>query len=266
MSNSATAAPLAAYLRQQAEMGMPGYYFTRWIGRTSRIPANKTMASSHSVDAVASPPVTAAAPASLAGAMPVSADDKRAALRELYYSVKNCARCPLGALRRQFVFGAGNANGALMIIGEAPGEEEDRQGLPFVGEAGLLLTKMLAAIKVDRKNDVFITNILKCRPPGNRDPEAGESQQCGDILAGQIRIIAPRLILVLGRTAAQKILHTSESLAKLRGRIHTHQGIPAIVTYHPSALLRYPQYKPAAWEDLKLAQQFLIENRFYEQT
>jgi uracil-DNA glycosylase family 4 len=252
MSNNA-AALLATYLKQQAELGMPGYYFTRRVERRAPIAA-----------AVATPAPIPTHPAVHTGPAPASLDDKRAALRELYYSVKNCTRCPLGGLRQQLVFGAGNANARLMIIGEAPGEEEDRQGLPFVGAAGQLLTKMLAAINLDRKNDVFITNILKCRPPGNRDPESGESQQCSDILAGQIRIIAPKLILMLGRIAAQQLLRTNESLAKLRGRIHSHQGIPAIVTYHPAALLRYPQYKTPAWEDLKMVQQFLGKTDIHE--
>ena len=133
-----------------------------------------------------------------------------------------------------------------MVIGEAPGAEEDEQGLPFVGAAGQLLTNMLAAINLNRNKDIFITNVLKCRPPANRSPESAEIQLCTPLLCRQIEIIKPRAILLLGRIAAHAVLGISESIAKLRSKVHDYNGIPAMVIYHPAALLRNAQYKRPA--------------------
>jgi uracil-DNA glycosylase len=182
---------------------------------------------------------------------PASNDEKRAMLHQYYYSIKDCHACPLGDSRKKFVFGAGNAAAQLMVIGEAPGADEDDQGVPFVGKAGQLLTDMLSAIKLDRKKDVFIANVLKCRPPENRNPGDTEILACRPILLRQIEIIQPRILLLLGRIAAHALLDTAESIARLRGSVHHFGHIPALVTYHPAALLRNPQYKRPAWEDLK---------------
>ncbi|HUI93002.1 MAG TPA: uracil-DNA glycosylase [Chitinivibrionales bacterium] len=178
-------------------------------------------------------------------------DPVRQALAELFHATKNCMECGLGKTRTKFVFGTGNPRARLMIVGEAPGRDEDLQGLPFVGAAGELLTKMLAAIDLDRKKHVFIANVLKCRPPDNRTPESSEILACGRILSGQIDIIKPTALLLMGRTAAQALLNTSESLGALRGKQHFVAGIPAFVTYHPAALLHNPANKTPAWEDLK---------------
>ena len=151
-----------------------------------------------------------------------------------------------------------------MVIGEAPGEEEDLQGQPFVGAAGALLTKMLAAIDIDRKKHVFITNVLKSRPPQNRNPEPSEILACSPILSRQIDIIAPKVILLLGRIAAHAILQSSDSISKLRARVHEYRGISVFVTYHPAALLRNDEYRRPAWEDLQKLQMTLKEIGVYD--
>jgi uracil-DNA glycosylase family 4 len=172
-------------------------------------------------------------------------------LDDFYHRIKDCTKCPLGKTRTNFVFGAGNPHAKIMLIGEAPGREEDLQGEPFVGAAGKLLDKMLAAINFSRK-DVFIANILKCRPPENRDPRPDEIETCKPYLLKQIELIQPKIILTLGRISAQVLLETKSSLGQLRGRFHDWNGIKFLVTYHPAALLRYQQYKRPTWEDLKL--------------
>jgi DNA polymerase len=188
---------------------------------------------------------------------PVLEQSKRVALKQLY--TDGCNACHLSSTRNRWVFGAGTAEAKVMVIGEAPGAEEDEQGLPFVGAAGQLLTKMLAAIKLDRNKDIFITNVLKCRPPENRSPESTEIQLCIPLLYRQIEIIKPKAILLLGRIAAHAVLGISESIANLRSKVHDYKGIPAMVIYHPAALLRNVQYKRPAWEDLQKFQA-LLEN------
>lgn len=171
-------------------------------------------------------------------------------LADLDRHICTCLKCPLGNTRTKFVFGVGNPNATLMLIGEAPGADEDAQGEPFVGKAGQLLNKILAAINF-RREDVYICNILKCRPPGNRTPAPEEVEQCLPYLKKQVELVKPRIILCLGLTAAQNILGISESLSRLRGRVMSYEGIPLMVTYHPAALLRNPNWKQAAWEDVQ---------------
>ena len=187
--------------------------------------------------------------------------DKREALKELY--LKGCTQCHLAQTRKNYVFGGGNAEAPVMVIGEAPGHEEDEQGVPFVGAAGQLLTSMLAAIKLDRNKDVFIGNILKCRPPGNRNPEASEIVTCLPLLRKQIEIIAPTAILLLGRIAAHALLDINDSIAKMRGKVFSYNGISTMVIYHPAALLRNAKYKRPAWEDLQQFQQLLASSGIY---
>jgi uracil-DNA glycosylase family 4 len=172
-------------------------------------------------------------------------------LNDFYQEIKDCKKCHLHKTRTNFVFGTGNQNAKVMFIGEAPGREEDLQGEPFVGKAGQLLDKILAAINFKR-DEVYIANILKCRPPENRDPLPDEIEMCEPHLLEQIRIIQPKIICALGRIAAQALLKTKLPLGQLRGKIHDYHGIEFLVTYHPAALLRYPQYKRATWEDVKL--------------
>ena len=171
-------------------------------------------------------------------------------LHDYHDSIRDCRKCTLAETRHHLVFGSGNPEANLMLIGEAPGEDEDRQGQPFVGKAGQLLDKILAAIDFQRE-DVYIGNILKCRPPGNRDPLPEEIALCLSHIRRQIEIIEPRIILTLGRVAAQTLLETTSSLGRLRGDAHSYRDILLMVTYHPAALLRNPQWKRPVWEDVQ---------------
>ena len=171
-------------------------------------------------------------------------------LDDLGNAVSGCQRCALGSTRTKFVFGSGDPRAEVMFVGEAPGADEDAQGLPFVGRAGQLLTKMIEAIKL-RREDVYIANILKCRPPGNRDPHPAEIEKCEPILLRQIEIIRPKIICALGRISGKTLLRTEASLAALRGKVHDYHGVKLVVTYHPAALLRNPNWKRPAWDDLK---------------
>ncbi len=177
---------------------------------------------------------------------------------ELAEQVDHCVECVLHSGRRQTVFGVGNQQADLLIIGEAPGAEEDRQGEPFVGRAGQLLNEMLKAIGFNR-NQVYIANILKCRPPNNRDPKSEEAECCVGYLYRQIELLQPKVILAVGRIAAQRLLNTTMALGKLRSRVHELKATqtPFIVTYHPAYLLRAPAEKRKAWEDLLLVKQTL---------
>ncbi len=170
----------------------------------------------------------------------------------LAYEVSTCRACPLHKTRTQAVFGVGNRQAAWMLIGEAPGEQEDLKGEPFVGPAGQLLNEMLRALGL-RREEVYITNILKSRPPGNRDPRPEEVAACEPFLRRQIALVQPKIILAVGRIAAQNLLHTDAPLSRLRGKVHRFGAIPLVVVYHPAYLLRNPAAKRQAWEDLKLA-------------
>lgn len=173
-----------------------------------------------------------------------------ASLDELNKQICECQKCPLGATRTKFVFGVGNPHATLMFIGEAPGADEDAQGEPFVGRAGQLLTKIIEAINFKR-SDVYICNIVKCRPPNNRKPTPEESETCKPYLKKQIELVKPKVIVCLGLTAAENLLGTTESMSKLRGRVMTYEGVPVMITYHPAALLRNPNWKRPTWEDVQ---------------
>jgi DNA polymerase len=174
--------------------------------------------------------------------------------------VAQCTRCSLHQGRTQTVFGVGDSRADWMVVGEAPGAEEDLRGEPFVGAAGQLLNAMLAAIDLPRET-VFIANILKCRPPENRDPAVEEVAQCLPYLQQQVELVQPRIILAFGRIAAQNLLGTDQPLGKLRGTVHHFgtQRVPVVVTYHPAYLLRSPNEKRKAWEDLKFARRIFSE-------
>ena len=167
-------------------------------------------------------------------------------------AVKECTACGLRAGCTQTVFGVGDESARWLVIGEAPGAEEDKQGEPFVGRAGLLLNSMLAAIGLKREQ-VYIANVMKCRPPGNRDPKPEEAETCRPFLERQIALIQPTLILAVGRIAAQNLLHTEVTIGRLRGAVHRLGKLPVVVTYHPAYLLRSPGEKRKAWTDLQLA-------------
>lgn len=172
-------------------------------------------------------------------------------LPDLYGSISGCMKCALGNSRTNFVFGVGNPDADVMFVGEAPGADEDAQGEPFVGRAGQLLNKILEAVDLKR-GDVYICNILKCRPPNNRDPESSEMELCTPYLYKQISLLKPKFIICLGRIAAQWLLQTNSTLGSMRGIIHDYRGTKLIVTYHPAALLRNPNWKRPAWEDMKM--------------
>jgi uracil-DNA glycosylase family 4 len=202
-----------------------------------------------------SAPVAAAAPSAAA---PPGAAPREAALDwpQLRERVAACTRCGLSATRTQTVFGVGNLQAEWLVVGEAPGAEEDRQGEPFVGRAGQLLNAMLRAIGLKREQ-VYIANVLKCRPPHNRDPVAAETMECLPYLDRQIALLRPKIMLVVGRIAAQNLLRTDAKLGTLRQQVHSFgaSGVPLVVTYHPAYLLRSPAEKRKAWEDLKFARE-----------
>ena len=178
---------------------------------------------------------------------------------ELEQAVAGCIACPLHERRNRTVFGVGDRRAAWLFVGEGPGVDEDREGEPFVGQAGKLLDNMLAAIGLKRGEDVYIANVVKCRPPGNRNPEPAEAAACAPYLTRQIALIQPRLIVALGRVAAHHLLDTDATLGSLRGRLHSHAGIPLLVTYHPAYLLRNLPDKARAWEDLCFARATMRE-------
>ncbi len=182
-------------------------------------------------------------------------------LLAFYEDIHECQKCPLGKTRKSFVFGSGNPQAQVMFVGEAPGADEDEQGLPFVGKAGQLLTKIIESTKTWKREDVFICNVLKCRPPGNRTPQPEEMDQCRPYLEEQINVIKPKLIMALGAVAAQALLKTKEPVGKLRNQWHDLQGIPLRVTYHPAFLLRDESRKKDVWEDMKE-----FDKRFRETT
>ena len=177
--------------------------------------------------------------------------DRKRDLDQFCNSISLCKECELGNTRNNFVFGTGDPNADLMLIGEAPGEKEDYEGEPFVGRAGKLLDKILRAINKNRKKGVYITNVLKCRPPNNRDPLPSEVSKCEPYLLKQITMIQPKLIVALGRISGKTLLKKDIPLKNMREMIHNYHGIPLKVTYHPAALLRNPNFKKYAWEDFQ---------------
>jgi uracil-DNA glycosylase family 4 len=179
-----------------------------------------------------------------------------ASLEAIADAVRHCTRCPLHLTAKNAVPGEGHPQARFVCVGEAPGATEDETGRPFVGAAGQLLTKILAAIDL-RREDVFICNVMKHRPPGNRNPMPDEITACSPYLVRQLELIKPGVILALGTFAAQTLLETKESIGKLRGRIHRYHGIPLVVTYHPAALLRNPSWKRPTWDDVQLARRIL---------
>jgi DNA polymerase len=226
---------LARYLRQRAELGQREWFLDRMSGAELldllRLPGGVK-------------------------AVPVAAgDDPFEALR---VAVLGCTRCRLAEGRNSVVFGEGDRHADLLVVGEAPGHEEDRTGRPFVGPAGQLLNKMLAAVGFKRE-EVFICNVLKCRPPSNRDPVGDEVAACRPYLRQQVEYVAPKAICAFGRFAAQALLETEQSLGRLRGVRHEFMGIPVVATYHPAALLRNAQWKRPTWEDLKMLRRIYDE-------
>jgi uracil-DNA glycosylase family 4 len=203
---------------------------------------------------------------SAAGQPVIDADDRAGRIARtdwpgLKAAVAACTACGLRKTCTQTVFGIGDEQADWLLVGEAPGAEEDARGEPFVGQAGKLLDSMLAGIDLKRGEDVYIANVLKCRPPGNRNPEHAEVALCSPFLARQVELLRPKLILAMGRFACQALLDTDASIASLRGRLHRYQGVPLIVSYHPAYLLRSLPDKAKAWEDLCFARRTMAELR-----
>lgn len=207
---------------------------------------------------VSAPREGPAAPVAAAPPVMVSAEaaPRVAELAALAGVAAGCTRCRLAEGRNKVVFGAGNPDAELMFIGEGPGADEDRQGLPFVGAAGELLTKIIQAIEMARE-EVYIANVVKCRPPGNRDPQPDEVAACRGYLDKQIALVRPRVLVALGRVAAQTLLGNDAPIGRMRGQWFQVQGIPTMITYHPAALLRNPALKRPTWEDMQQVRDLL---------
>src|SRR5262249_34383934 len=247
---------LAEHLRFAAELGVAG---------VSRDPVWRDRRQAAHGAAAAAPAVgydtDAAAPADRPDRRPADSVPRlrtpAEALQEVRAAIGDCPRCkPHGLGRRQIVFGVGNPEADLMFVGEAPGGDEDIQGEPFVGRAGQLLTKIIEAIDLKR-DDVYIANVIKCRPPGNRNPEPDEVEQCEPFLFRQIEIVKPKVIVALGKFAAQTLLRTLDPISRLRGRVYDYRGAKLIPTFHPAYLLRNPASKREVWEDMKVVRSLL---------
>ena len=239
------------------------------IGRGQRAASPRSVAEAAGGDwrsllSPASAPDPPAADESAAGLVRAAEGDelfdseimRLSSLKAIAEAVEACTRCPLYKTANKGVPGSGAAKARLVCVGEAPGANEDETGLPFVGAAGALLTKILAAVELTRE-EVFITNVVKHRPPGNRNPTPNEIEACSPYLVRQLELIKPKVIVAFGTFAAQNLLNTKTPIGKLRGEVHRYHGIPLVVTYHPAALLRNPSWKRPTWEDVKLARRIL---------
>ncbi|HEX6790227.1 MAG TPA: uracil-DNA glycosylase [Candidatus Krumholzibacteria bacterium] len=249
-----------AALKRLEKKGVRSVYLDGIELPESGVPAHSRVLSPATPERLAAP-VTAASGRGLRPAPAASApvdEDTIARLADLAKTVSACTRCALHATRTQTVFGVGNPRAKLMFIGEAPGADEDAKGEPFVGRAGQLLNKIIAAMGMTRE-EVYIGNILKCRPPQNRDPLPSEVDCCEEYLRAQIALIQPKYICALGRIAAHWLLKTEAPLGALRAGTHTYEGIPVVVTYHPAALLRNPAFKQPCWDDMKKLMALLKE-------
>jgi DNA polymerase len=228
-------------------------------GATSALPAAARGATTPTAGPRAgeAPPAMGLAPVAASAAAPADAAERAALLAQVGAEALACARCRLAEGRRTVVFARGNPEAELMLIGEGPGAEEDRQGLPFVGPAGQLLDRIVAAIGLSRE-EVYVCNVVKCRPPGNRDPLPDEVAACRAFLESQVRLVRPRVIVALGRVAAQTLLGTDAPVGRLRGEWHELMGVPLRVTYHPAAILRNAGFKRPTWEDMQLVRDRLV--------
>jgi uracil-DNA glycosylase family 4 len=239
---------LAEHLKFAAELGVAGV--SRDAAWRTRVDAARPVPETEAATARGPEPVAEAVPVALHS----NAIDALAAVRA---DIGDCTRCKLHALgRNQVVFGVGNPEADLMFVGEAPGADEDIQGIPFVGRAGQLLTKIIEAIDLKRE-DVYIANVIKCRPPQNRNPEPDEVETCEPFLFRQIDVIKPKVIVALGKFGAQTLLRTLDPISRLRGRVFDYRGAKLVPTFHPAYLLRNPSSKLDVWEDMKLVRALL---------
>lgn len=239
IEQAVTVTPAAAEAPEPVSLSSPSMTSIPTAPQESTIP-RRTLVSDQPV-----PPLVSFGPVLPAAQRPAAL----AAVRDL---IGECQRCQLAQGRNKIVFADGDANAQIMFVGEGPGADEDAQGLPFVGRAGQLLNNMIAAMGLKRE-EVYIANIVKCRPPQNRKPEPGEANTCLPFLERQIEIVRPRVLVALGATAATYLLGIRGSIASMRGRIHDYRGIQTVVTYHPAFLLRDPTQKKEAWKDLQIA-------------
>jgi uracil-DNA glycosylase family 4 len=242
---------LAQHLRFYEELGVTGISRDpSWRRRSANPSSAISVDETDSSETTDSPPFEAEDVAEVSPVQLIRTPEALAAIRD---ELGDCTRCKLHGLgRRQIVFGVGNPSADIMFVGEAPGADEDVQGIPFVGRAGQLLTKMIEAMGVGR-DDVYIANVLKCRPPSNRDPQPDEVESCEPFLFKQIASVQPKVIIALGAFAARALLKTMDPISRMRGRVYEYRGATLIPTFHPSFLLRSPGYKREAWEDLKKA-------------
>ena len=262
----APARPRATAAAADRALRSEGLRAAREAVRQGAAGARSAESLARSAEPAAAPPRRAAAAAStergadvlpfafaslLAPGIPDAAADRAALLAEVGVEALSCARCKLAGGRRTVVFATGNPDADLMFVGEGPGAEEDRQGLPFVGPAGQLLTRIIQAMGFAREQ-VYIANVVKCRPPGNRDPQPDEVAACRPLLEAQIRLVRPKVLVALGRVAAQTLLGTDQPVARMRGHWHELLGVPLRVTYHPAAILRDAALKRPTWDDMQL--------------
>ena len=240
---------LAARVNYYREMGIDDFY---------RRPVDTGEASTkeHGREGELEEVIAAGVASSLFDASRPEIQDKPPALQAIREDIGDCTRCRLHKGRKNIVFGVGNVNADIMFVGEGPGADEDEQGEPFVGRAGQLLNNMISAMGIQRR-DVYIANIVKCRPPGNRVPEKDECDTCSPFLMRQIAVIQPKVIVALGAVAAKNLLAVNDSMANLRGRWYDFKGARLLVTYHPAFLLRDPRQKKEAWKDLQTVMKFL---------
>ena len=247
---------IAAHVNYYREMGIYDFY-RRPVAESADKPADSPVVAQNT-DEVAPDVIVSAHGASLFdAALPVVQNkDKPGALSAIREGIGDCTRCRLHKGRKNIVFGVGNVNAEIMFVGEGPGADEDEQGEPFVGRAGQLLNNMIAAMGIKR-SDVYIANVVKCRPPQNRTPEKDECDICSPFLARQIEVIRPKVIVALGAVAAKNLLTVNESMANLRGRWYDFKSSRLLVTYHPAYLLRDPRQKKEAWKDLQIVMKYL---------
>jgi len=237
-------------LLDERHVAMLEQFGIRWQPRAGSIEVEAASAEDHAPRAA--PP---AAPRGAIELVPRAAGVELMSWDALGEAVSACRACKLCDTRRNTVFGVGDPRADWLIVGEAPGENEDAQGEPFVGQAGKLLDNMLRALGMNRREKVYIANVLKCRPPGNRNPEPDEVAQCEPFLRRQVELLRPKIIVAMGRFAVQSLLGTTDAIGKLRGQRHVYAGVPVVVTYHPAYLLRNLPDKAKAWTDLCLARE-----------
>lgn len=256
MNGAPEAASLGRYLRTREEIEGPGMFVGRgerdeWLERL-RVSGSRPSRPDATDSA---PPDELERLAQQATALEIEALDD---LDEVRAVAERCVRCALHETRKNVVFADGSPEARVMCVGEAPGANEDETGLPFVGRAGQLLDRLLLSVGL-RREDVYICNVLKCRPPQNRNPQADEIEQCSPFLRRQVALVRPEVVVAFGTFASRTLLDMRESLGRMRGRTHVYEGVPLIVTYHPAALLRNPNWTRPAWEDLQRVRHLLEE-------